>query len=43
MKSKLNKSCTQFLNKDKEKFQDISFNSTKHLLQILPGLSYNQV
>jgi len=43
MKSKLNKSCTQFLSKDKEKFQEASFNSTKHLLEILPGLTSNQV
>lgn len=43
MKSKLNKSCVQFLSKDKEKFQDPSFNSTKFLLEILPGLTSNQV
>lgn len=43
MKSKLNKSCVQFLTKDKEKFQDSSFNSTKFLLEILPGKNSSQV
>jgi len=43
MKSKLNKSCVQFLSKDKEKFQDVSFNSTKFLLELLPGLTSSQV
>lgn len=43
MKTKLNKSCVQFLTKDKEKFQENSFNSTKYLLEILPGKNSSQV
>lgn len=43
MRSKLNKNCQNFLAKDKEKFQENSFNSTKFLVSLLPGLSYNQL
>lgn len=43
MKNKLNKNCAHFLAKDKEDFQSSSFNSTKRLLEILPGLTSNQV
>lgn len=41
MKAKLNKSCQLFLSKDKDKFQELSFNSTQFLVSILPGLNFS--
>ncbi len=43
MNSKLNKSCQAFLAKDKDKFQELSFNSTQFLVSILPGLNFSEL